>query len=120
VAWTAAASGEKSGDVYVAISRDSGATFASPVRVNSVQGDARVSGEIAPLDAKKGIVPEYMKANMGSFFRAGKTFSGEQDGWPNGLVFNSGYAQGIQGLFTGQTSVDSTLKSMDSLWSQSG
>src|ERR1043165_4365695 len=48
VAWTAAPTGEKSGDVYAAISRDGGATFDRPVRVNSVAGDARVSGEIAP------------------------------------------------------------------------
>src|SRR5262245_11294311 len=32
-------------DIYAAVSRDSGATFAAPVRVNSKPGDARVNGE---------------------------------------------------------------------------
>ncbi len=35
-------------DVYIAISRDGGATFAAPVRVNDVTGDARVGGEQPP------------------------------------------------------------------------
>jgi hypothetical protein len=46
VAWGAAADGK--GDVFVAVSRDGGRTFGKPVRVNSVVGDARISGEIAP------------------------------------------------------------------------
>jgi hypothetical protein len=32
----------------VATSRDGGRAFTAPVRVNSVAGDARISGEIAP------------------------------------------------------------------------
>jgi hypothetical protein len=35
-------------DVYAVSSRDGGASFDAPVRVNSVAGDARVSGEQAP------------------------------------------------------------------------
>jgi hypothetical protein len=35
-------------DIYAAISHDSGRGFGAPVRVNSVNGDARVSGEQAP------------------------------------------------------------------------
>jgi hypothetical protein len=46
VAWGAAANGK--GDIYLAVSRDGGRAFAAPVRVNSVAGDARISGEIAP------------------------------------------------------------------------
>ena len=46
VAWGAAANGN--GDVFLAVSRDSGRTFSAPVRVNSIEGDARISGEIAP------------------------------------------------------------------------
>jgi len=46
VAWSAALDGN--GDVFVAVSADSGTTFRPPVRVNSIAGDARVSGEIAP------------------------------------------------------------------------
>jgi hypothetical protein len=46
VAWAAAASGK--GDVFLATSRDGGRTFSAPVRVNSVEGTARINGEIAP------------------------------------------------------------------------
>ncbi|HUQ88651.1 MAG TPA: sialidase family protein [Vicinamibacterales bacterium] len=56
VAWGAAANGK--GDVFLAVSRDSGRTFSRPVRVNSVVGDARISGEIAPrvaLMARSGV-----------------------------------------------------------------
>jgi hypothetical protein len=46
VAWAASVSGK--GDIMIAVSRDGGQTFAPPVRVNTVEGDARISGEIAP------------------------------------------------------------------------
>jgi hypothetical protein len=46
VAWGAAANGK--GDIYLAVSRDGGRAFSAPVRVNSIAGDARISGEIAP------------------------------------------------------------------------
>ncbi len=45
-------------DIYVALSRDGGATFGPPVRVNSTPGDARASGEqpprVAMVDRKTG------------------------------------------------------------------
>ena len=56
VTWGAAASGK--GDIFLAVSRDGGRTFSSPTRVNSVGGDARISGEIAPrvaLMARSGV-----------------------------------------------------------------
>jgi hypothetical protein len=46
VAWGASVSGK--GDVFVSVSRDSGRTFGPPVQVNSVAGEARLSGEIPP------------------------------------------------------------------------
>ena len=46
VTWGAAPNGK--GDVFLAVSRDGGRTSRSPVRVNAVEGDARISGEIAP------------------------------------------------------------------------
>jgi hypothetical protein len=46
VAWGATLSGK--GDIMLAVSRDAGRSFAAPVRVNSIAGDARISGEIAP------------------------------------------------------------------------
>lgn len=46
VAWGASV---KAGtDVFVAMSRDGGATFGSPVRVNAVRGEARLGGEFPP------------------------------------------------------------------------
>ena len=46
--WSAAPAGAKTGDVYAAISHDGGLTFGTPVRVNAIAGEARISGEIAP------------------------------------------------------------------------
>ncbi len=46
VTWGATADGKS--DIYVATSDDEGATFGAPVRVNTVAGDGRVSGEIPP------------------------------------------------------------------------
>ncbi len=46
VSWGASAGGKA--DVFLAVSRDAGQTFAAPVRVNAAAGEARVSGEIAP------------------------------------------------------------------------
>jgi hypothetical protein len=46
VAWGATANGAS--DVYVATSRDDGATFGAPVQVNRVPGEARLNGEIPP------------------------------------------------------------------------
>ena len=46
VVWAAAAG--SASDIFVATSRDEGATFGAPVQVNRVAGDGRVSGEIPP------------------------------------------------------------------------
>ncbi|HUU33961.1 MAG TPA: sialidase family protein, partial [Vicinamibacterales bacterium] len=46
VAWAAADHGQS--DIFVAMSSDAGATFAAPVQVNTVVGEARVNGEIPP------------------------------------------------------------------------
>lgn len=60
VVWGAAAQGKS--DVYIAVSRDAGRSFSSPVRVNAIEGEARVSGEISPrvalLATKSGADPE--------------------------------------------------------------
>jgi hypothetical protein len=47
VTWAAQEKGDNP-DVFVAVSRDGGATFASPVRVNREGGEAYVSGELPP------------------------------------------------------------------------
>jgi hypothetical protein len=46
IAWGAGAGGKA--DVFLAVSRDGGATFASPVQVNTIAGEARLGGELPP------------------------------------------------------------------------
>jgi hypothetical protein len=46
IAW--AASTDAATDIYLAASRDAGRAFGTPIRVNDVPGDARVSGEQPP------------------------------------------------------------------------
>ena len=46
VSWSAATTGVV--DIYAAASRDGGATFSAPVRVNDTPGRARVNGEMPP------------------------------------------------------------------------
>lgn len=46
VVWSAASASTM--NLWSAVSRDSGRTFGAPVRVNAVEGDARVSGETPP------------------------------------------------------------------------
>lgn len=48
-------------DIFAAVSQDGGRTFAAPVQVNAVAGEARVSGEEPPqvaLVPRKGAAPE--------------------------------------------------------------
>jgi len=47
VAWGGAQAGGAT-DVFTAVSRDGGRTFGAPVRVNHIDGDARVNGEQPP------------------------------------------------------------------------
>lgn len=49
VTWSAATTGAM--DVYLAVSRDGGRNFGAPVQVNTVAGQARVSGEMPPRAA---------------------------------------------------------------------
>jgi raffinose/stachyose/melibiose transport system substrate-binding protein len=79
---------------------------------------SKVSGDIAPLDVKKGLVPAYMKADLGPYFKAGKYDTLKTHAWPNEAIFADGLAAGMLGLFTGQTTVDSILAKMDQLWDQ--
>jgi hypothetical protein len=46
VVWAATTEGET--NIHSAVSEDDGRTFSSPVRVNNIEGDARVNGEQAP------------------------------------------------------------------------
>ena len=64
VTWGAALEGKW--DIYVATSADEGRTFGTPVRVNTVDGDGRVGGEIPPRVAlhlpKGATVPQVVVA----------------------------------------------------------
>jgi len=60
--WSAAAP-ERPADIYAAVSRDGGRAFGAPVRVNDVEGDARVGGEQPPrvaLAAQSGRDPRIL------------------------------------------------------------
>jgi hypothetical protein len=48
VAW-GATTAEGRTDVFLATSRDAGATFGPPLRVNRLDGEARLGGELPPL-----------------------------------------------------------------------
>jgi len=48
VAWSATLPDGGAADVFAAVSRDGGRSFAAPARVNDVDGDARVNGEQPP------------------------------------------------------------------------
>jgi hypothetical protein len=54
LAWSAGAAGSAGSDVHVAVSRDAGASFGTPVSVTNGSNDARVSGEQPPII---GLVP---------------------------------------------------------------
>src|SRR4030095_14111336 len=49
VAWGASVEGKT--DVFVAVSHDSGQTFGAPVQVNTIPGEARLGGALAPRGA---------------------------------------------------------------------
>ena len=64
VAWGAQVTDGKP-DVFVAVSRDSGHTFGPAVRVNDIEGEARLGGELPPrvaLVPRSGGVPEIVVA----------------------------------------------------------
>jgi raffinose/stachyose/melibiose transport system substrate-binding protein len=75
----------------------------------------RVSGGISVLDAKKGLLPTYMKP-LTALFKAGKVVSSHDATWPNSQAYNDALANGMLGLITGQTSIDTILANMDRYW----
>jgi raffinose/stachyose/melibiose transport system substrate-binding protein len=77
---------------------------------------AKISYGVAPLDAKKGLLPDWGK-ELRPLFKPALIKGQDADAeWPNSRVYEEAYAPGIQGLFTGQTTIDSILKKMDDLW----
>jgi len=65
VVWAAMTEGQT--NIHAAVSEDDGTTFAAPVRVNDVEGDARVNGEQAPRVAVgKDIVVAWQSRHTGA------------------------------------------------------
>jgi len=108
VAWGATADGKT--DVFLAMSRDEGATFGAPVRVNAEAGTARLGGELPPRVAvtDDGIVMLWgarvasTSINIARSIDGGKTFgtatalqapsaAGDR-GWPSLSVGRDGIA----------------------------
>jgi raffinose/stachyose/melibiose transport system substrate-binding protein len=76
---------------------------------------AKVASSIAPLDAKKKILPPEMKGLL-PYFASGKVTDAHDFQWPNARVYSEGYQLGVVGLVTGQLTIDDVLKKMDDLW----
>jgi hypothetical protein len=74
--WAATTEGQT--NIHAAVSEDDGATFAAPVRVNDVEGDARVNGEQAPRVAVgRDIVVAWQSRRTGtSQIRAARSIDG--------------------------------------------
>jgi hypothetical protein len=103
VAWGAAANGK--GDIFLAVSRDGGRVFSPPVRVNSVEGDARISGEIAPrvaLLARSGVPDPLITVTWNAkdgttqirtarSRDGGRTFTGEKQLQTRGAIGDRGW-----------------------------
>ncbi len=79
-------------DVYAAWSRDGGATFGAPARVNDLPGDARVSGEQAPRVALGGAteVVWVSRQDGASVVRAAKAGTSERSFEPATTVHAAG------------------------------
>jgi raffinose/stachyose/melibiose transport system substrate-binding protein len=78
---------------------------------------AKIGAAIAPFDAVRGITPPFLKP-MAALLKAGKV-DGPHDGlWPCPVTWQNGLALGINGLITGQTTVDGILSNLDTLWDQ--
>lgn len=93
VTWTAT-TGETT-DVYAAVSRDGGATFGAPVRVNTIDGDARFTGEQAARVAMAGnVVAVTWQSRTGgtSAIRLARSIDGGRSFLPAATVHESSLA----------------------------
>jgi hypothetical protein len=98
VVWAATAPGGST-DVYLATSQDGARTFGAPVRVNDVEGEARVSGEQPPRVAMRGaeIAVSWVSKREGTTIRfarsmdGGRTFGASQAASKPGAPGNRGW-----------------------------
>jgi hypothetical protein len=98
VVWAATTEAET--NIHAAVSEDDGTTFAAPVRVNDIEGDARVNGEQAPRVAVgRDIVVAWQSRQSGtSQIRiarstdGGRTFGGAETIHDTGLTGARGWS----------------------------
>lgn len=75
---------------------------------------ARASQVIAPAEATAGNLPG-LYADLASYFDKGQVLSDPTAIWPN-TDMNSNVGESLQGLFTGQKTVDDVLADMDTFY----
>jgi raffinose/stachyose/melibiose transport system substrate-binding protein len=72
---------------------------------------AKINYIVSPFDATKGNLPG-IYADLKPWFAAKKVVTNLNGEWPN-TSMNTNMGTSIQGLFTGQKSVDDVLRDMD-------
>jgi hypothetical protein len=98
IAWGATVEGGAT-DVFAAVSRDAGRTFASPVRVNDTSGDARLSGEQPPRIAVQRdaiTVVWTTKGTRGTVLKSGRSMDGGKS-YARSAIVPGGDAAGNRG-----------------------
>jgi raffinose/stachyose/melibiose transport system substrate-binding protein len=101
--WTEAANAEAANTFLDFISREDQATVF-----------ARASQVISPAEATAGNLPG-LYADLKSYFDNGQILSDPTAVWPN-TDMNSNFGESLQGLFTGQKTVDDVLADMDTFY----
>jgi raffinose/stachyose/melibiose transport system substrate-binding protein len=101
--WTEAASAEAANQFLDFISREDQAVVF-----------ARASQVISPAEATAGNLPG-LYADLASYFDNGQVLSDPTAIWPN-TDMNSNFGESLQGLFTGQKTVDDVLADMDTFY----
>jgi raffinose/stachyose/melibiose transport system substrate-binding protein len=76
---------------------------------------AKISGGNSYYDILKNVLPPYM-SDLAPLLKAGKAQWAPHTQWPNPSINSVVLGSGIQGLFTGQKTIDDLLKSMDYMW----
>lgn len=102
VSWGASVDGKA--DVYLALSQDEGRTFGLPVRVNAIEGEARLGGELPPRvalvprpgEGVPGIVVSFGSKTTGTAIKLSRSADGGRTFTP-GRVLQSPAAAGDRG-----------------------
>jgi raffinose/stachyose/melibiose transport system substrate-binding protein len=109
---------------YIGVNQKASSVAAAKTFVNFLAREkqsrlfAKVNYAIAPFDAQKGKLPaEY--ADLASYFKAGKTVDAMNADFPN-TTMTVDMGTSIQGLFTGQKTVDQVLADLDTAFEKKG